>query len=137
MNNKCIFCKIIGKSLEAAILFEDDDVLAFLDIQPINDGHSLIIPKMHFDKVEDIPEDIYLKMHSVGRNILKKIKKSIPETTAFNIFIANGSDAGQDVFHSHLHIIPRRPKDGLKITFEFGSPLTIKERNKIAEAILK
>jgi histidine triad (HIT) family protein len=67
---------------------------------------------------------------------MKKIKKNIPETTAFNVFIANGPDAGQDVFHSHLHIIPRLPNDGLIIKYDFGEPLSIEERNKVAKEIL-
>lgn len=136
MADNCIFCKIIDRTLEAAFLYEDDEVISFLDIQPINKGHSLIIPKIHADRVEDLPENVYLKMHFVGRDILKKIKKNIPETTAFNVFIANGADAGQDVFHSHLHIIPRKPKDGLIIKYDFGEPLSLDERINIAKEIL-
>ncbi|MHA1989897.1 MAG: HIT family protein [Candidatus Hodarchaeales archaeon] len=137
MDENCIFCNIIKRNVEAAFLYEDDEIIAFLDIQPINKGHALIIPKLHADKIEDIPEEIYLKMHSVGKDILKKIKTNIPETTAFNVFIANGADAGQDVFHSHLHIIPRKPNDGLIIKYDFGDPLSIEDRNEIAKEILK
>ena len=137
MSENCIFCKIIKKEIESAILYEDNDVISFLDIQPINKGHSLIIPKIHAERVEDIPEDIYLKIHSVGRKILLKIKKNIPGITAFNIHIANGKDAGQDVFHTHLHIIPRNPNDSLVITNDFGDPLTIEERREISDQILK
>jgi histidine triad (HIT) family protein len=136
MSENCIFCKIINRTVEAAFLHDDDEVISFLDILPVNKGHALIIPKIHSDKIEDIPEEIYLKMHSVGRDIMKKIKKNIPETTAFNVFIANGPDAGQDVFHSHLHIIPRLPNDGLIIKYDFGEPLSIEERNKVAKEIL-
>ena len=137
MSENCVFCKIIDRTVEAAFLYEDEEVISFLDIQPINKGHSLIIPKIHADRVEDLPENVYLKMHSVGRSILEKIKKNLPETTAFNIFIANGADAGQDVFHSHLHIIPRKPNDGLVIKYDFGEPLSIEERTVVAEEILK
>ncbi|MHA2338086.1 MAG: HIT family protein [Candidatus Hodarchaeales archaeon] len=137
MNSNCIFCKIINKSTEAAILFEDNDVISFLVIHPVNKGHALIVPKIHVDKLEDVPEEIYLKIHSVGRNILNKIKNNIPETTGFNVIISNGTDAGQDVFHSHLHIIPRRPGDSLKIEYDFGDPLSIEERKNIANDILK
>ncbi|MHA1983372.1 MAG: HIT family protein [Candidatus Hodarchaeales archaeon] len=136
MSENCIFCKIINRTVESAFLYDDDEVTSFLDIHPINKGHTLIIPKIHVDKIEDIPEEIYLKMHSVARDILKKIKKNIPETTAFNVFIANGADAGQDVFHSHLHVIPRLPNDGLIIKYDFGEPLSIDERNKVAKVIL-
>ena len=137
MSTDCIFCKIINKTLEAAFLYEDDDIIAFMDILPINKGHTLIIPKIHVDRIEDLSEKIYLKIHSVGLDILKKIKINIPETTAFNVFIANGADAGQDVFHSHLHIIPRRPNDGLIIKYEFGDPISIEERQQVANQILE
>lgn len=137
MNNVCIFCKIINKTAEGATLYEDNDMISFLVIHPVNKGHALVIPKIHFDRIEEIPIDTYLKMHSVGRKILNKIKKNIPETTVFNIIISNGDDAGQDVFHSHIHIIPRKPNDSLQIEYNFETPLTTETRLKIADELLK
>lgn len=134
----CIFCDIVQKQSEAAILYEDDDVMAFVDIMPINEGHCLVIPKTHYELVEEMDETIYLKLFSVGRALLKKIKKGLPDTTAFNYLIANGKDAGQDVFHVHLHIVPRKPNDGFgfKVGPNYGNKLSIDERTQVAEKII-
>ena len=133
----CIFCKIVQKQSEAAILYEDEDVLAFLDIMPVNRGHSLVIPKTHYEVVEEMDEKIYLKLFSVGRSLLNKIKEALPETTAFNYLIANGKDAGQEIFHVHLHIIPRKPNDGFGFKFgpNYGKKISFEERNRIAAKI--
>ncbi len=114
----CIFCKIVRKETYAAILYEDEDILAFMDIKPINEGHALIIPKKHAVLVEELDNELYLKLFPIARKIAKRIRDVIPETTAFNYFIADGKDAGQEVFHVHLHIIPRKPNDGFGFTFE-------------------
>ncbi|OLS27063.1 MAG: HIT-like protein [Candidatus Heimdallarchaeota archaeon LC_3] len=139
MTNQCIFCQIIDQNADAAILYEDDEVIAFLDIQPVNRGHTLIVPKIHVERIEELDEKVYLSLFLVGRNILKKIKKRLSNVTAFNLLLANGADAGQDVFHAHLHIIPRIPKDGFGFKFgqEYGKLLSIEERKEIVKEIIK
>ncbi|MFQ6126680.1 MAG: HIT family protein [Candidatus Heimdallarchaeota archaeon] len=134
----CIFCKIVQKQSEAAILYEDDEVIAFLDIMPVNEGHCLVIPKTHHKLVEEMNEKTYLKMFSVGRSLLVKIKETLPETTAFNYLLADGKDAGQEIFHVHLHIIPRKPNDGFGFKFgpNYGKKLSLEEKTRIAAKIL-
>ncbi len=134
----CIFCKIVQKQSEAAILYEDEDIMAFLDIMPVNEGHCLVIPKKHYKLVEEMNEKVYLKMFTVGWSLLKKIKEFLPETTAFNYLIANGKDAGQEIYHVHLHIIPRKSNDGFGFKFgpNYGKKLSLKERNRIAAKII-
>ncbi|MBN1327895.1 MAG: HIT domain-containing protein [Candidatus Heimdallarchaeota archaeon] len=117
-NSDCIFCRIIQKQAFAAVLYEDDEIIAFLDIKPINEGHTLIIPKKHVVQVEELEEELYLKLFPLARKIAFKIKEKIPETTGFNYFIADGKDAGQEIFHVHLHVIPRKPNDGFRFIFD-------------------
>lgn len=134
----CEFCKIVQKQSEQAILYEDKEVMAIIDIMPINEGHCLVFPKTHYELVEEMDQMAYLKLFSVGRMLLEQIKKNLPETTAFNYFIANGEDAGQEVFHVHLHIIPRKPNDGFGFKFgsNYGKILSLEDRGQIAAKIL-
>ena len=83
----CIFCKIVRKEEFAAILYEDDDIMAFMDIKPINEGHSLIITKKHAVLCDELEEELYLKMFPIARRIAMKIKKALPETKAIMYFI--------------------------------------------------
>lgn len=139
MNEKtCIFCKIVNKEAFAAVLYEDDDIVAFMDIKPINEGHTLIIPKKHAVLVEELDNKLYLKLFPIARKIAKRIKEEIPETTAINYFIADGEDAGQEIFHVHLHVIPRKPNDGFGFTFEeeyYNRLLSEKERERVRDKI--
>ncbi len=139
MKKLVFFCKIVRKETYAAILYEDEDILAFMDIKPINEGHALIIPKKHAVLVEELDNELYLKLFPIASKIAKRIRDVIPETTAFNYFIADGKDAGQEVFHVHLHIIPRKPNDGFGFTFEeeyYNRLLSKKEREKIRDKII-
>ena len=138
-DKNCIFCKIVNKEAFAAILYEDEDIMAFMDIKPINEGHALIIPKKHAVLVEELEEDLYLKLFPIAREIASKIKEKIPETTAINYFIADGEDAGQEVFHVHLHVIPRKPNDGFKFVFDeeyYNRMLTEEEREAVKNKLI-
>ena len=138
-DKNCIFCKIVNKEAFAAVLYEDEDIMAFMDIKPINEGHALIIPKKHAVLVEELEEDLYLKLFPIAREIASKIKEKIPETTAFNYFIADGEDAGQKVFHVHLHVIPRKPNDGFKFVFDeeyYDRILTEEEREVVRNKLI-
>ncbi|HUT82475.1 MAG TPA: HIT domain-containing protein [Candidatus Bathyarchaeia archaeon] len=138
-DSDCIFCKIIQKKAFAAILYEDEDIVAFMDIKPINEGHALIVPKKHAVLVEELDEELYLKLFPIARKIASRIKERIPETTAINYFIADGKDAGQEVFHVHLHVIPRRPDDGFRFIFDkeyYSRLLSEVDREKVKEKLL-
>ena len=110
----CIFCKIIAKEVPADLLYEDDYVIAFLDINPVAKGHCLVLPKQHYEKLEDIPEDL-LKEFIVRLKKIAKILIKATEKEGFNIVVNNGKAAGQLVFHSHWHIMPRSKDDGVDI----------------------
>ncbi len=113
----CIFCKIVNKELPGIILYEDDDVLSFMDIQPINPGHLLIIPKKHAELISDVDDAVIAKMSVVAKKLNTAIRKSGLKAEGVNFFLADGEAAGQEVFHVHLHVFPRFKDDGFGIRF--------------------
>ena len=111
--SNCIFCKIIAGEIPAAKIYEDDLVLAFLDIGPINFGHTLVIPKEHHESSATIPEETAGRMFRVGSRIGIALKRKF-EYEAFNLHLADGTAAGQVVMHAHLHVVPRGVEDGFR-----------------------
>ncbi|MCU0332463.1 MAG: HIT family protein [Ignavibacteriaceae bacterium] len=107
---ECIFCNIKDRKSEAEIIFEDEHVLAFLDIQPVNYGHTLVIPKNHFDNFLTVPKDELDKLIHATQFIAGVVKRSL-NADGFNVISNNGNPAGQSVYHFHFHIIPRFDKD--------------------------
>lgn len=110
----CIFCKIIAGEITATKIYEDDSTLAFLDIAPINPGHTLVIPKKHFEDLEDISEIDLCSVIKTVKIIGKAVKDSI-SPTGYNVGLNNGSGSGQLVPHLHFHVMPRRTDDGHKL----------------------
>ena len=109
----CIFCKIIERKIPANIVYETDKVIAFLDIMPVNSGHVLVVPKSHQLDMLETP-DILLSALIVD---IKKIAKGVMSAVnadGFNLGVNTKPAAGQVVFHTHFHIIPRFSNDGLK-----------------------
>lgn len=109
----CIFCKIASKKAPAEILFENDKVIVFLDINPINYGHTLVIPKDHYKEFHEIPDEINRDLIVVTSKITKAILDSL-KPHGYNIFTNNGRFAGQAIMHCHFHIVPRYLNDGFK-----------------------
>jgi histidine triad (HIT) family protein len=101
-----IFKKIIDKEIPADIVYEDDTVLAFLDIHPIRKGHVLIIPKKEFVNIFDLDSETFAHMAKVAQRIAKIFLTTLNAAGA-NIHMNNGHEAGQDIFHAHIHVIPR------------------------------
>lgn len=108
----CIFCKIIAGEIPAHKVWENEKVLAFLDVNPIAKGHTLVIPKKHFVDVFDIELDYLKEIIAVAQKIAGDIKQNLG-ATGVNLLNASGKDAQQSVFHFHMHIIPRYENDGL------------------------
>ena len=106
-NPDCIFCEIVAGQSEASIVYRDDLVTAFMDIYPVNPGHLLVVPNQHASGIEEVPEAICARMFIVGRRMAGAIRGSDLRCEGVNLFLADGAVAGQDVFHSHLHVIPR------------------------------
>jgi len=110
--SECIFCKIINREIPANIVYENDMILAFLDINPINRGHTLIVPKKHYRDVYDITEDYLKEVAVVAKKISRAVKRGL-RAEGVNILHASGEAAQQSVFHFHLHLVPRCKDDGL------------------------
>lgn len=106
MAENCIFCKIARKEAEATIVYEDAEVMAFMDIRPVSEGHTLIIPKKHYVDIFDIPEKLLEATHKVTKKIAVAVKKAT-KADGISIVQQNGKAAGQEIFHLHVHVIPR------------------------------
>lgn len=116
----CIFCKIIAGQIPSAVVYEDEDFRAILDIAPSHKGHTIVLPKYHAANLFELPDDIAAK----ALPVIKKIASAIKEETGcdgINILQNNGAAAGQSVFHLHFHIIPRFEKDGILPVWPQGS----------------
>lgn len=111
MNNDCIFCKFVSKNIPTASIYEDDIVYAFLDIEPLNIGHTLVISKEHYRNIYDVPEEILGHMNTVAKKIAIK-QKELLGAEGINIHMNNEKPAGQSVFHAHIHVMPRYEGDG-------------------------
>jgi len=129
----CIFCKIISGDIPSAKIFEDDEFIAFLDISPANKGHTLIVPKQHYDTYIEASEIIVCKMAKLAQKIAKAIVTST-NCTGYNIQINNNKDAGQEVPHLHMHIIPRFKVDDFKLAWTHKI-YSDGEMNKFADEI--
>ncbi len=101
-----VFKKIIDREIPADIVYEDDTVLAFLDISPIRKGHTLIIPKKEYTNIFDLDTDTLAHMMSVSQKIARALMLAV-KAKGVNIHMNNGHEAGQDVLHAHIHVIPR------------------------------
>jgi histidine triad (HIT) family protein len=132
----CIFCKIIAREIPSYKIYEDNNVLAFLDIGPVNKGHVLVIPKKHCSSFEEISEEDLCRTIVVVKKIGRAIKEGL-NIEGYNIAVNNDPVAGQIVPHLHFHIIPRVSGDGLKLwpggEYNEGEALEIakKIKNKI------
>lgn len=130
----CIFCKIIEGELPSAKVYEDKRIVAFLDINPINKGHTLIIPKEHYNNLNEIPLDLLKELIVV----IQKLSRPVMEVVGadgFNLGFNNGQAAGQIVDHVHFHIIPRFKNDNLHPWP--GKTYQESEIKRIAESINK
>lgn len=105
VDENCVFCRIIGGEEMVSLVYEDDDAIAFLDIQPMSRGHTLIATKEHYETLFDVPEDLAAHCIALARRLAPGLR-SATGAPAINLFCANGAAGGQDVPHFHLHMIP-------------------------------
>lgn len=112
----CIFCKIINGDIPSKKIYEDEDILAILDISQATKGHTLVIPKKHFDNLLSIDDNEYLKVMKKVKDLAKVIVKAF-DAKGCNILNNCNSVAGQSVMHFHVHIIPRYEENDLKLEF--------------------
>jgi len=130
--DSCIFCRIAQKQVPASLVYEDENVVAFLDIKPLNDGHTLVIPKAHYESIFEIPLDLVAYLHGVTKKIAFAVKKATG-ADGISIIQQNGKAAGQEIFHLHVHVIPRY--EGQKLPS--FSEISEAEREKLSQTAAK
>jgi len=126
----CIFCKILRGEIPCYKVYEDENVLAFLDINPVSRGHTLVIPKKHYSRIEEMPPEEFSEFAKSLQKVINIIKKISED---YNIVINQGEKAGQVIFHLHVHIIPREGEE--KVFLWESKKLTEEEANEILELL--
>lgn len=117
-----MFCGIVAGGEPASMVYSDADVLAFCDIAPINPGHLLVIPRRHATYLEDLDERVGELMFRQAQRLARGLRRSGLRCEGVNLFLADGAAAFQEVFHAHLHVIPRWRGDGFSLLMRPGSP---------------
>jgi histidine triad (HIT) family protein len=136
--SNCIFCQIVAGQSPVSMVYQDERCSAFMDIQPVNPGHLLIIPNCHATFLAHLDEETGAQMFRVAQRLAQALRDSgILRCEGVNLFLADGEAAFQEVFHVHLHVIPRYKHDGFGLTFSsdyFVRPERA-ELDKVAAAI--
>lgn len=117
---ECIFCEILMGRADASFIYQDDQCAAFMDIQPINEGHVLVVPARHEANLCELRLSDWARVAEVARRVAAALRTSAIPCEAVNLFLADGEAAGQEVFHSHLHVFPRFKGDGFGLRFPEG-----------------
>ncbi len=133
-SSDCIFCKIVAGDLPCTRVYEDDDVLAFMDIGPIIKGHTLVIPKVHVDPLTSVPDELLSRLILMVRRIAGALMKGL-DADGINVTQANGAVAGQVVPHLHFHVIPRFENDKHHWNWNATSYDTTEEMESVAAQI--
>jgi diadenosine tetraphosphate (Ap4A) HIT family hydrolase len=119
---QCTFCAIAKRTLPTSFVYEDNHVVAFMDIHPVNKGHILVAPKQHFASLADLPETIGSRIFIVGQRLGAAIRRSGVRCEGVTLTLADGAAAGQDVMHCHLHVLPRFEGDTYRVSTTWSTP---------------
>lgn len=136
---ECIFCKIVQKKIKTNIIIENDKTMAFLDAYPLSKGHTLIIPKDHYSKIQELDENSSQSLFNILWKITNPIEKAM-HVNSSTIAIHNGKEAGQEIPHVHIHVIPRESGDGagpVHSMFKNKPNVSSFDMSSIAEEITK
>lgn len=107
-----IFSKILKGEADASFVYRDDLVSAFVDVHPVNSGHTLVVPNQPSESLKDLDDETAARMFNVARKLAEAIRQSVIPCEGINLILADGAVAGQEVFHVHLHVVPRISEDG-------------------------
>ena len=108
----CIFCAIVARQVEASVVYDDETVVVFMDLNPVTPGHLLVVPRTHVVGLEDLDGATSAHVWSVGHDMARAIRRSSMRCEGINVLLCDGEVAFQTVFHFHLHVIPRYAGDG-------------------------
>jgi diadenosine tetraphosphate (Ap4A) HIT family hydrolase len=135
----CVFCRILDGREKASFVAQGTDAVAFMDVHPITDGHTLVVPRKHAALISDVDEVGAVAMWSLARRVAGALRESGLRCEGINLFLADGAGGGQEVFHSHLHVVPRWPGDGFRIEFppHYGAAAERKALDDVAARLRK
>ena len=127
MSTECVFCAIVAGTAEASIVHSDEHVVAFMDIRPVVPGHLLVVPRRHAVGLADLDPEDGARVFRVAQRLARALRDSALRDSGLrcdgvNLFLADGVAAGQEVFHVHLHVLPRHPGDGFRLQFDAKFP---------------
>ncbi|MGC4814392.1 HIT family protein [Micromonospora sp. DT228] len=126
----CIFCAIVRGEAEASIVYEDNYVVAFMDVQPVTPGHLLVVPRAHAVGLEDLAEGDGVQVWTVAHQLALALRRSELRCEGVNFFLADGEAAFQEVFHLHLHVFPRFVGDSFRIDADWR----VRDRQELNQA---
>ena len=118
----CVFCAIVAGRSESSRVYEDEHVIAFMDVRPVTTGHLLVVPRTHAESLETLDEDSGARLFRVAHRLARTLRRSGLPCGGVNIFVADGTVAVQEVFHVHLHVVPRTVGDGFAVRARRGAP---------------
>lgn len=127
----CVFCKILQGQLPVSMIYEDEKVAVFVDLQPVNDGHLLIIPKYHASYMKDVDAGTLQHMMAIAKKMNAALRLSKYKCEGVNLFLADGEAAQQEVFHLHLHVYPRFKGDGFGFRYDRSKHFVTADREKM------
>lgn len=131
----CIFCKVVVGEAPGTILYEDDIVVVFLDINPVTPGHMMVVPRAHLPALADIDAETGGHLFNVAQRMAAALRESGLRCDGVNLFYADGEAAFQEVFHAHLHVIPRFEGDGFKLSADWETQPSRPELEAVGEQI--
>lgn len=133
----CVFCEIVAGREPASVVYRDESCIAFMDTTPVNAGHLLIVPMKHVAYLADLDPQTGAALFKIAQRLSAAVRESGLRAEGINLFLADGVAAGQEVFHVHLHILPRFPGDGFGHRFPatYGQRPTREELDSNASAI--
>ncbi|MHB9287322.1 HIT family protein [Halobacteriales archaeon Cl-PHB] len=111
MSEDCLFCQIVAGDIPSRTVYEDEHTFAFLDVNPLKKGHTLVIPKDHYETLEDLPVEAAGDLFEAVRTVTPAVEDAVG-ADATTVAVNNGEDAGQEIPHVHFHVIPRQPGSG-------------------------
>ena len=132
LSRPCVFCDIVAGRVPASVVYRDERVCAFMDIRPVNPGHLLVIPLVHAAGLTTLESGTGAQMFRVGQRLAEAIRRSGVRCEGINFLLADGEAAGQEVFHVHLHVIPRYAGDGFG--FRYGPDFGVLPDRTVLEA---
>ncbi|MFO7871286.1 MAG: HIT family protein [Kiritimatiellia bacterium] len=136
MNKDCIFCKIVQGAVPASKVYEDENTVAFMDVQPVVKGHVLVVPREHCDPITETPPEVLSKLIAVVRKVARSLTEGLG-ADGINVSQANGKVAGQVVPHIHFHVIPRFSNDGHSWNWDPKEYDSTEEMDSYADKIRK